>query len=223
MKVFVVLSAIFALAVAAPSVSENSDASSMRKILASCLENDEMFTCLSVKGITALNRAARSANIDVIPGVSFNRYKNKRKKMRSWAQFNCESNEMRISASRKLSNKIIELTDFHLLLSINQDKCVDCMSSLTQFLVCFFFSLFFTVEQRSIGFGSFSKGNYRKWNCRFVASRKIGTHKSFVRLGYGFGHKLPRHTLIASEIAKRSITRSCTCHQRRSRQIEEDR
>lgn len=74
MKVFVVLSAVLALAVAAPGVnSVNDNTHSLRKIVANCLNSDDTLTCLSVKGITALNRAARSTNIDILPGVSFNR------------------------------------------------------------------------------------------------------------------------------------------------------
>lgn len=71
MKAFIVLSAILAIAAAAPT---NEEPTSIRKMVANCLESDETFTCLSIKGITALNRAARSASIDLFPGVSFQRY-----------------------------------------------------------------------------------------------------------------------------------------------------
>lgn len=75
MKVFVVLSAVLALAVAAPGVSNVADDStSFRQMMANCLTSEDTLTCLSVKGITSLNRYARSASIDILPGVSFSRY-----------------------------------------------------------------------------------------------------------------------------------------------------
>lgn len=75
MKVFVVLSAIVALAVAAPGVnSVSDDSSSLKKMLAHCFDSEDTVTCLSVKGISSFYRAARSASIDILPGVSFNRY-----------------------------------------------------------------------------------------------------------------------------------------------------
>ena len=74
MKVFVVLSAVLAIACAAPGVnSVNDESSSFRKMLGNCLGSEDTVTCLSIKGITALNRAARSANIEILPGVSLQR------------------------------------------------------------------------------------------------------------------------------------------------------
>lgn len=72
MKAFIVLSAILAIAAAAPTTEEQT---SFRKMMANCLESEDTFTCLSIKGITALNRAARSASIELLPGVSLQRYK----------------------------------------------------------------------------------------------------------------------------------------------------
>ncbi|EDS33699.1 conserved hypothetical protein [Culex quinquefasciatus] len=43
------------------------------KYFGSCLDADEMGTCFAVKGITALNRAARANNIEIVPGVTFMR------------------------------------------------------------------------------------------------------------------------------------------------------
>ncbi|XP_030562934.1 uncharacterized protein LOC115764188 [Drosophila novamexicana] len=43
------------------------------RYLGACFESDDMATCLAVKGITALNRAARSNNIELINGVTFQR------------------------------------------------------------------------------------------------------------------------------------------------------
>lgn len=76
MKVFVVLSVVLAVASAAPGVTNvDGESNTFRKIMANCLNSEDTITCLSVKGISALNRAARSADIDVLPGVSFSRYK----------------------------------------------------------------------------------------------------------------------------------------------------
>lgn len=76
MKVFVVLSIVLAVAYAAPGATNvDGDSNTFRKAMASCLNSEDTITCLSVKGITALNRAARSANIDILPGVSFSRYR----------------------------------------------------------------------------------------------------------------------------------------------------
>lgn len=77
MKVFVALSALLAVAVAAPglnSIETSEDSTSLRKIVSNCFSSEDILTCLSVKGITSLNRVARSPSIDVLPGVSFVRY-----------------------------------------------------------------------------------------------------------------------------------------------------
>lgn len=76
MKVFVVLSVVLAVATAAPGMQnvQDGETNTLRKAMANCLNSEDTITCLSVKGITALNRAARSANIDILPGVSFSRY-----------------------------------------------------------------------------------------------------------------------------------------------------
>ncbi|EDW24291.1 GL24067 [Drosophila persimilis] len=82
MKVFaiacVTLLAAASCSWAAPSVQDNrieSDNTLSRaaRYLGACLESDDMATCLAVKGITALNRAARSNNIELASGVTFQR------------------------------------------------------------------------------------------------------------------------------------------------------
>jgi hypothetical protein len=78
MKVFVVLSILIACTIAAPgvienSVSDDSTFDNFVKYFGNCADSGELTTCLAVKGISVLNRAARSANIDVIPGVTFAR------------------------------------------------------------------------------------------------------------------------------------------------------
>lgn len=76
MKVFVILSVVLAVAFAAPGVKfvdSNEESPSLRKIVSHCVNSEDILTCLSVKGITALNRAARSPSIEVLSGVSFNR------------------------------------------------------------------------------------------------------------------------------------------------------
>ncbi|XP_037943417.1 uncharacterized protein LOC119676252 [Teleopsis dalmanni] len=81
MKVFAIATVsllVVSCVYAAPSVQDNkieSDNTFARaaKYLGSCFESDDMTTCLAVKGITALNRAARSNNIELMNGVSFTR------------------------------------------------------------------------------------------------------------------------------------------------------
>lgn len=79
MKVFVVTCMLMACAMAAPSVVDNqvnkedSTLSHVMNFFGSCSDSGDMTTCLAVKGITALNRAARSQNIEILPGVQFTR------------------------------------------------------------------------------------------------------------------------------------------------------
>ncbi|XP_055852413.1 uncharacterized protein LOC129916462 [Episyrphus balteatus] len=79
MKVFIVSCLLFAAAVsAAPSVIDNKiesegTLSRAAKYLGACFESDDITTCLAVKGITAMNRAARSNNIVVTNGITFKR------------------------------------------------------------------------------------------------------------------------------------------------------
>lgn len=65
-------------AFAAPSLQDNrvegdNTLGRAARYLGACLESDDMATCLAVKGITALNRAARSNNIELASGVTFQR------------------------------------------------------------------------------------------------------------------------------------------------------
>lgn len=71
---FVALSVVLALALAATGVNSDEIPSTFRRMLANCLASDDTMTCLSVKAIMALNRAARTAKIDILPGVSIRRY-----------------------------------------------------------------------------------------------------------------------------------------------------
>lgn len=81
MKVFAITTMcllVASCAWAAPSVQDNqidSESTFTRaaRYLGSCFESDDMTTCLAVKGITALNRAARSNNIELVNGVTFKR------------------------------------------------------------------------------------------------------------------------------------------------------
>lgn len=76
MKVFVVLSLV-AFAAAAPSVMDNSVSSGdgfldiTTKMFASCADSNDKVTCFALKGVNALNRAARAQNLEVLPGVTF--------------------------------------------------------------------------------------------------------------------------------------------------------
>lgn len=74
MKVFIVSAMLFAAALAAPSVLDNQQdpaVAGVSAIFGSCAESDDVASCMAIKGITALNRAARSANLEILPGVSF--------------------------------------------------------------------------------------------------------------------------------------------------------
>ncbi|XP_023036088.1 uncharacterized protein LOC6650046 [Drosophila willistoni] len=81
MKVFAIACVtilVASCAWAAPSIQDNqieSDNTFGRaaRYLGACLDSDDMATCLAVKGITALNRAARSNNIELASGVTFQR------------------------------------------------------------------------------------------------------------------------------------------------------
>lgn len=73
MKVLII-SAIIACAMAAPGVIDNkveSEGSSnkMMQFFSNCFESEDITECLALKGITALNRAARANNIQIVKGV----------------------------------------------------------------------------------------------------------------------------------------------------------
>ncbi|XP_017461467.1 PREDICTED: uncharacterized protein LOC108354810, partial [Rhagoletis zephyria] len=82
MKVFVAFAIasllIVSCAWAAPSVQDNriegengGTLALAARYLGNCFETEDITTCLAVKGITALNRAARSNNIEIVSGISF--------------------------------------------------------------------------------------------------------------------------------------------------------
>lgn len=78
MKVFVVTLMLVACAFAAPGVIDNqiesdSTVSKMMKYFGSCVDSQDLTTCLAVKGITAVNRAARASNIEIASGVTLTR------------------------------------------------------------------------------------------------------------------------------------------------------
>ncbi|XP_017491314.1 PREDICTED: uncharacterized protein LOC108379472 [Rhagoletis zephyria] len=84
MKVFVAFATasllIVSCAWAAPSVQDNriegengGTLALAARYLGNCFETEDITTCLAVKGITALNRAARSNNIEIVSGISFKR------------------------------------------------------------------------------------------------------------------------------------------------------
>jgi hypothetical protein len=73
MKVLII-SAIIACAMAAPGVMDNkveSEGSSnkMMQFFGGCFESEDVTECLALKGITALNRAARASNIQIAKGI----------------------------------------------------------------------------------------------------------------------------------------------------------
>lgn len=77
MKVFIVSTMLLAVAMAAPGVMDNKvqqgteDASFMSRFVGNCADSGDVTTCLAIKGITALNRAARSNNLEIVSGISF--------------------------------------------------------------------------------------------------------------------------------------------------------
>lgn len=78
MKVFIIVAVLFASTLAAPGIIDNkieSD-SSMSKVMqyfGSCSDNEDLTSCLTIKGITALSRAARASNIKITEGISLAR------------------------------------------------------------------------------------------------------------------------------------------------------
>lgn len=75
--------ALLAVASAAPSVLDNqierdSDRSSgawdrMSRTLVACAGAEDLTSCLAVKGVALLDRAARQQKIEILPGVTLNR------------------------------------------------------------------------------------------------------------------------------------------------------
>lgn len=64
---------LVAVAVAAPGVIDNkvetdSSSNKMMQYFSSCFDNEDTTSCLAVKGIAALNRAARASNIQLASG-----------------------------------------------------------------------------------------------------------------------------------------------------------
>lgn len=80
MKVFVVSVMLLGSVLAAPGIMDNqvhsddTKPSYMSQFVGNCADSSDMMSCLAIKGITAMNRAARSQNIELVPGVTFVRY-----------------------------------------------------------------------------------------------------------------------------------------------------
>lgn len=74
MQVLVVLSVVLALIIAAPGVNSDEIPSTFRRMIANCMASEDTMSCLSIKAIMALQRAARTPKIDILPGVSIRRY-----------------------------------------------------------------------------------------------------------------------------------------------------
>lgn len=73
MDLFLVLSA--ALTLAGANFDNVDNSTSLQSIIADCLNSNNTVTCLSIKGITALNRAAQNVKkFEILPGVSIRRY-----------------------------------------------------------------------------------------------------------------------------------------------------
>lgn len=79
MRVFIIAAMLFASTLAAPGVIDNkiesdSSVSKMMQYFGSCADSEDLTTCLTVKGITSLNRAARASNIKITDGITLARY-----------------------------------------------------------------------------------------------------------------------------------------------------
>lgn len=76
MQVFAVFSAVLALALAfvTPGVNSDEIPQTFRRMIANCLASEDTMACLSIKAIMALNRAVRTAKIEILPGVSIRRF-----------------------------------------------------------------------------------------------------------------------------------------------------
>jgi hypothetical protein len=79
MKVICLVLLVSASAFAAPGIMDNqvesdSGMSKMFSYFGSCMDgSSDLTTCLAVKGITALNRAARAQNLEIMSGISLAR------------------------------------------------------------------------------------------------------------------------------------------------------
>lgn len=78
MKVFIIIAVLFASTLAAPGVIDNkvesdSTYSKVMQYFGSCSDSEDLTSCLTVKGITALNRAARASNIKITEGITLAR------------------------------------------------------------------------------------------------------------------------------------------------------
>lgn len=82
MKLMWILSLYIVAVIAAPSNTDTmseEQSSSYKPIvqfIRSCFDSNEIGTCLAVKGISVLNRAARAQSIEVIPGITFSKKDN---------------------------------------------------------------------------------------------------------------------------------------------------
>jgi hypothetical protein len=80
MKVFAIIAVLIVSTLAAPGVIDNkiesdSSMSKMMQYFGGCADNEDFTTCIAVKGITALSRAARASNIKITEGITLARYR----------------------------------------------------------------------------------------------------------------------------------------------------
>lgn len=79
MKYFVVIALIVSAVAAAPGAVEDEQSNSIKPVVQyfkSCLDSSDIGTCVAVKGISILNRAARAASIEILPGITFSKKEN---------------------------------------------------------------------------------------------------------------------------------------------------
>lgn len=79
MKYFIVIALIVSAVTAAPGAIEEEQTNSYKPVVQyfkGCLDSSDIGTCLAVKGISILNRAARAQSIEILPGITFSKKEN---------------------------------------------------------------------------------------------------------------------------------------------------
>lgn len=79
MKYLILSVLIVSAANAAPGTIEEEQTNSYKPVVQyfkNCLDSSDIGTCLAVKGISILNRAARAQSIEILPGITFSKKEN---------------------------------------------------------------------------------------------------------------------------------------------------
>uniref|UniRef100_A0A336L9D5 CSON005717 protein n=1 Tax=Culicoides sonorensis TaxID=179676 RepID=A0A336L9D5_CULSO len=76
MKYLLALLFCVSAVLAAPKINEEQSYNPIVQYFKGCFESVELGTCLAVKGISILNRAARAQSIELVPGIMFSKKEN---------------------------------------------------------------------------------------------------------------------------------------------------